>query len=89
MFQGMRYAEKVDIWSLGVIVYNLISGKFPYGGKSISSLKENLQKCKPATEIKEFENISEDAKDFIKYCLTSDPDKRPSAKELLKHKWVQ
>ena len=72
MFNGLRYAEKIDIWSLGVIVYNLISGKFPYEGRSISSLKENIRRTKPRTEIKEFNNISEDAKEFIQYCLTVD-----------------
>jgi serine/threonine protein kinase len=65
MFNGMRYAEKVDIWSLGVIVYNLMSGKYPYEGRSISSLKENIRRTKPRTEIMEFNNISEDAKEFI------------------------
>ena len=73
MFKGLRYTSNVDIWSLGVIVYNLISGKFPYEGRSISSLCENIRENEPNTDIKEFENISEDAKNFIQCCLTDDP----------------
>lgn len=32
------YTEKVDIWSIGVIAYNLLTGKYPFSGSSLSQL---------------------------------------------------
>ena len=72
MFSSQSYNDKVDIWSLGVIVYNIISGQYPFEGSDLSSLKGNLMNKKPNISITEFRDISENAKEFINSCLTVD-----------------
>lgn len=85
-----KYNEKVDIWSVGIVTYILLSGRPPFNGKvkqdifnSILQNEVNFDTC-PI-----FQKVSEEAKDFIKLALTKDMNKRPSAKVLLEHDWIQ
>lgn len=55
---------------------------FPPCRKSI--LSEELNTSRP-----EWEGLSEEAKDFVRCLLHKDPAKRPSAREALKHPWLQ
>lgn len=42
LVQHERYSEKVDVWSLGVIVYQLLSGKTPFDGKNLDRIHQNI-----------------------------------------------
>lgn len=82
-----NYDSKCDIWSLGITCIEMAEGEPPYSEvrtflvmkKIISSPPKGL--TKPQLWSSEFN-------DFVSKCLTFDPVKRPSAKELLKHKFI-
>ena len=80
-----NYNEKVDIWACGVIMYVLLSGVFPFYGKSQEEITKKIIKGKFEFEDKYFKKISENCKDLIRKCFIYDKDKRISAKEALKH----
>lgn len=83
------YGKPVDVWSMGVTTYTLLSGYRPFDKKSEREEEEAViagdYKFEP---VEHWENVSETAKDFIKCCLTVDPAKRPSARDMLEHKWL-
>lgn len=81
------YNEKCDLWSIGVILYVLLSGTPPFGGKSDKDIIKNVQKGVYDFDEKDWKNISEEAKDLINKLLTYEPSKRISAKDALDHKW--
>ena len=82
-----NYDSKCDIWSLGITCIEMAEGEPPYSEvrtflvmkKIISSPPKGL--TKPNQWSKEFN-------DFVRKCLTFDPIKRPSAKELIKHDFI-
>ena len=84
MIDGEKgYSYQVDIWSLGIILYKLIIGKFPFE----SNNKEELFNKIKNEQIKFPEDsiISEDAKDLINEILVKNPEERPSLFQILSH----
>ncbi len=69
VLQG-RYDEMCDIWSMGVILYILLSGFPPFQGNSPQEIFEKVASCKYSLEYQEFEVISQEAKDLISQMLT-------------------
>ena len=85
MLKG-EYDEKCDIWSIGVILYYMLSGKFPFYAEDNYEIFQKIENEEPNYLNL---NISEKAKDFLKKCLTKNPRIRPSAKESLFHPWLE
>ena len=83
-----EYDEKCDMWSIGVILYYILSGKFPFTGNSNFEIFEKIQKSEPVFKNL-FKDVSQNAIDFIKKCLVKNPNERPSAKECLSHPWLE
>lgn len=77
------YTEKCDIWSIGVIAYMLVSGRAPFKGRDDKEIVESVRRGKYTLSSKHWDGVSELAKDFVRRCLRYNPEKRPSAEELL------
>lgn len=79
--QGNIYTSKNDVWSIGVILYEMLHGKAPWTCSNERQLIEEINKA----NIYLLKNLSEDLKDFIRRCLVSDESKRMSAKDMASH----
>eukprot|EP00924_Labyrinthula_sp_SR-Ha-C_P008645 augustus_masked-scaffold_37-processed-gene-2.16-mRNA-1 protein AED:0.08 eAED:0.08 QI:0/-1/0/1/-1/1/1/0/612 len=77
-------SSKVDVWSCGVIMYQMLHGFRPFGeGKSQETIiKEQTMLKARSVEFKSEQAISEPAKEFIRKCLTYRQENRPTVLEL-------
>jgi calcium-dependent protein kinase len=81
------YDEKCDIWSIGVILYLLISGRPPFPGKKDEEILRNVEKGVFSIQGDVWKKVSPEVKDLIKRLLTYNPQLRPSANQALGHPW--
>ncbi|KAJ1974569.1 Protein kinase of the Mitotic Exit Network [Dimargaris xerosporica] len=74
-----------DIWSLGCTIIEFLTGKPPYADlMPMTTLFRIVEDdCPPLPP-----GISDDLTDFLHQCFQKDPEKRPSARQLLRHAWV-
>jgi len=83
-----QYNEKCDIWSVGVILYMLLSGNPPFNGASDMHILEAVKKGEFSMEGGVWDDISESAKDLVFNMLTLDAKNRISATDALAHRWI-
>ena len=82
-----KYNQKCDIWSAGVILYSMLSGHFPFNGRTNKEIFKSISKKKLEFPEKYWKNISNEAQDLISHMLCEE-DKRFSADKVLKHPWL-
>jgi len=81
--------KAVDIWSIGVLTYLLISGVHPFeSSKTNQNILNRIITGKFKFEGHVWEKVPKESKDFIKRCLVVDPKKRATVGDLLKHPWI-
>ncbi|KAG2436595.1 hypothetical protein HYH02_011532 [Chlamydomonas schloesseri] len=83
------YDKSADIWSAGVIMFILLCGYPPFGGKTDAKILQRVQAGQFSFDGKEWEVVTEAAKDMISHMLVMDITKRATAKQLLQHRWFQ
>ncbi|XP_013377301.1 PREDICTED: myosin light chain kinase family member 4 isoform X5 [Chinchilla lanigera] len=77
-----------DMWSVGVIAYMLLSGLSPFLGDDDAETLNNILACRWDLEDEEFQDISDEAREFISKLLIKEKSWRISASEALKHPWL-
>lgn len=81
---GQQYSEKVDMWAVGVLAYELLSGAPPFGAPTVGAIHANVVKKKielPAA-------WPQVCRDFVGLCLNRNPKLRPGAETLLAHEFM-
>jgi calcium-dependent protein kinase len=81
------YTEACDLWSLGVVVYVMLSGKPPFWGTRAKHLETARRENYPL-DIAPWPSLSANAKDFVKRLLKADPSKRMSIDDCCNHPWL-
>ena len=84
-----NYDYRCDYWSLGVMMYVILSGCPPFPGESNEDLFINILKGRYDFDGPQWEKVSPKAKDLISKLMVVDPEKRISAREALKHPWIK
>lgn len=93
MIRG-NYDERCDVWAIGVITYLLLSGEPPFGGcggpETLIQVRDNILRGAFEFEPADvWEDVSQEAKDFIKSLLVVDPVNRPTAREAKESEWLK
>ncbi|XP_023668004.1 MAP/microtubule affinity-regulating kinase 4 isoform X1 [Paramormyrops kingsleyae] len=85
LFQGKKYdGPEVDIWSLGVILYTLVSGSLPFDGQNLKELRERVLRGKYRVPF----YMSTDCEGILRRFLVLNPTKRCTLEQIMKDKWM-
>ena len=76
------------LWSIGVVAFILLSGTPPFYEEDNFKLFEQIKSCKYDFEVETWDNVSDEAKDFVAQILVADPNKRITIDEMRKHPWM-
>lgn len=87
-----EYNEQCDLWSLGVILFTMLSGQVPFHARSktesATEIMQRIRKAQFSFEGEAWRAVSAEAKQLINGLLTVDPKKRLSMQELSQHVWL-
>ncbi|UZJ54454.1 hypothetical protein CBS101457_003774 [Exobasidium rhododendri] len=86
--QGKTYDQSADIWSLGITVYEMVTGNPPLSDQEQMRAIMLIPKSRPPRLPTEG-NFSPLLREFVGLCLNEEPKERPVADELTKSKWIK
>ena len=84
-----NYTELCDLWSCGVIMYILLTGRPPFNGINEEGIMQKIKEGTYDMTKYPWGIISNDAKDLIKGLLQINPSKRFTAKQALEQSWFK
>uniref|UniRef100_A0A0N5BS84 Serine/threonine-protein kinase par-1 n=1 Tax=Strongyloides papillosus TaxID=174720 RepID=A0A0N5BS84_STREA len=85
LFQGKKYdGPEVDVWSLGVILYTLVSGSLPFDGQNLKELRERVLRGKYRIPF----YMSTDCENLLKKFLVLNPVRRSTLEAIMQDRWM-
>ena len=90
MLQGQPYNQKVDMWSVGCVLYFMLTSKVPFKSKNLAKLHNNIINAKYDTQNNEdYFKVSRNGKDLLHNLIQPNPELRFSAADALEHGWFK
>lgn len=83
-----KYGLKCDVWSVGVVAFMLLGGYAPFDGDNNKEILKAVRRGEFACDDEAWDDISDEALEFLIFLLNRNPKKRPSAHEALEHPWL-
>ncbi|OQR98836.1 calcium/calmodulin-dependent protein kinase, partial [Thraustotheca clavata] len=86
--KGVEYGVAVDCWSLGVLLFILLSGQPPFPGHNHADILSRVAVGAYSMDAPQWKVVSPEAKALVRQLLCVNPKKRLSAKDILTHPWI-
>eukprot|EP01130_Rhizamoeba_saxonica_P000005 TRINITY_DN0_c2_g1_i2.p1 TRINITY_DN0_c2_g1~~TRINITY_DN0_c2_g1_i2.p1 ORF type:complete len:266 (+),score=80.95 TRINITY_DN0_c2_g1_i2:428-1225(+) len=82
------YDKSVDMWGIGIITYILLAGYPPFYAENDTALFEKIMNAEYDFDDECWDDVTDEAKDFIEHLLVKEPSERFTAEESLEHPWL-
>mmetsp|Transcript_10953 Transcript_10953/g.8128 ORF Transcript_10953/g.8128 Transcript_10953/m.8128 type:complete len:157 (+) Transcript_10953:555-1025(+) len=82
------YSKECDIWSFGVLLYLVLSGKYPFDANNRTELFDKIKRGDFTFPQQQFKNLSDECKDLIRQMICVDRKKRITCSKILEHPWM-
>jgi calcium-dependent protein kinase len=83
-----KFEYASDIWSIGVILFVMMTGTYPFNGREQNEVFEKIKRGVFDVRLLEKQKCSEEVKDLIKKLLVLEPSRRLPIKEAMEHPWI-
>jgi len=87
--RGQDYDQACDVWSLGVLLFMMLSGRPPFDAETDRGILSAIRKCRYDFSDPIWATIGSSVKDLIQRMLVTNPKKRIKPADILQHPWVQ
>lgn len=87
ILSGLKYNDKVDVFSTGVVLYFILCRSLPFSGADIAFVLSRTLKCKVRFPTESFGHISPNMKQFVRLLMHKEPNDRLSAQRAMRIAW--